>query len=73
MNRRNFISSVMGAAVAQSLAARASVVPNQLNLGAMEIAGSRTVQSRTLVLDRHRFGVNYTPSKNWWFCWNEWD
>jgi len=24
-------------------------------------------------LDRHRFGVNYTPSKNWWFCWNEWD
>jgi len=73
MNRRNFISSVMGAAVAQSLAARASVVPNQLNLGAMEIAGSRTVQSRTLALDRHRFGVNYTPSKNWWFCWNEWD
>ena len=29
--------------------------------------------SRTLALDRHRFGVNYTPSKNWWFCWNEWD
>jgi hypothetical protein len=25
------------------------------------------------MLDRHRFGVNYTPSKNWWFCWNEWD
>ena len=73
MNRRNFISSVMGAAVAQSLAARASVVLKQLNLGAMEIAGSRTVQSRTLALDRHRFGVNYTPSKNWWFCWNEWD
>lgn len=21
----------------------------------------------------HRFGVNYTPSKNWWFCWNDWD
>ncbi len=29
--------------------------------------------SRSLALDRHRFGVNYTPSKNWWFCWNEWD
>ncbi len=28
---------------------------------------------RSLALDRHRFGVNYTPSKNWWFCWNEWD
>jgi hypothetical protein len=22
---------------------------------------------------RHRFGVNYTPSRNWWFCWNDWD
>jgi endo-1,4-beta-mannosidase len=21
----------------------------------------------------HRFGVNYTPSHNWWFCWNDWD
>ncbi len=20
-----------------------------------------------------RFGVNYTPSHNWWFCWNDWD
>ena len=20
---------------------------------------------------RHRFGVNYTPSLNWWFCWND--
>ena len=21
----------------------------------------------------HRFGVNYTPSHNWWYCWNDWD
>jgi len=20
-----------------------------------------------------RFGVNYTPSKNWWYCWNDFD
>lgn len=26
-----------------------------------------------LDLERHRFGVNYTPSHNWWFCWNDWD
>ena len=26
-----------------------------------------------LDLQRHRFGVNYTPSRNWWFCWNDWD
>ena len=31
------------------------------------------MQRRGLDLNRHRFGVNYTPSKNWWFCWNEWD
>ncbi len=24
-------------------------------------------------MNRHRFGVNYTPSHNWWFCWNDWD
>jgi endo-1,4-beta-mannosidase len=24
-------------------------------------------------LSRHRFGVNYTPSHNWWFCWNDWN
>lgn len=24
-------------------------------------------------IDRHRFGVNYTPSNKWWFCWNDWD
>ena len=21
---------------------------------------------------RCRFGVNYTPSRNWWYCWNDW-
>jgi hypothetical protein len=22
---------------------------------------------------KFRFGVNYTPSKNWWYCWLDWD
>lgn len=22
---------------------------------------------------RVRFGVNYVPSKNWWFSWSDWD
>jgi endo-1,4-beta-mannosidase len=26
-----------------------------------------------LDLTRHRFGVNYTPSHNWYFCWNDWN
>ncbi len=21
---------------------------------------------------RHRFGVNYVPSRNWYYCWNDW-
>lgn len=24
-------------------------------------------------LRRHRFGVNYTPGKNWYYCWNDFD
>ena len=28
---------------------------------------------RHRLLTRHRFGVNYTPSRNWWFCWNDRD
>jgi hypothetical protein len=26
-----------------------------------------------LDIELHRFGVNYTPSHHWWFCWNDWD
>jgi hypothetical protein len=27
-----------------------------------------------IVKDRKvRFGVNYTPSKRWWYCWGDWD
>ena len=22
-------------------------------------------------IDRYRFGVNYTPSQKWWYCWND--
>lgn len=22
-------------------------------------------------INRYRFGVNYTPSQKWWFCWND--
>lgn len=39
----------------------------------MSVTSSQMVQPRGHDLNLHRFGVNYTPSKNWWFCWNEWD
>jgi len=34
-----------------------------------------TSEHGTAVRDplKHRFGANYTPSHNWWFCWNDWD
>lgn len=71
VNRRHFISSALGAAALNSLAARPLVWAEGVRrlsaprLGAAPPPGPE--------LDRHRFGVNYTPSKNWWFCWNEWD
>ncbi len=76
MHRRRFISGAMGAVVAGALPAGASdlshTVSNVLSAGGAR--GSATFQARpSLALDRHRFGVNYTPSKNWWFCWNDWD
>jgi endo-1,4-beta-mannosidase len=74
MNRREFISQAMNATVAGSLAARTPLISSCLRVGATVAAESpATPQPRILALDRHRFGVNYTPSKNWWFCWNEWE
>jgi endo-1,4-beta-mannosidase len=74
MNRRCFFSSAIGAALAGSLTTRTSAVSSRFTLLAPAVADSPAARaSRSLALDRHRFGVNYTPSKNWWFCWNEWD
>ncbi len=36
-------------------------------------AGAERPPGTGLDLTRHRFGVNYTPSHNWWFCWNDWN
>jgi hypothetical protein len=74
MNRRNFISTTMAAVVAGSLRSRGAVVSAHQGLNAVASADSQAIlHNHSLALDRHRFGVNYTPSKNWWFCWNEWD
>lgn len=40
---------------------------------AADAAGAPTRSIAPLDMERHRFGVNYTPSRNWWFCWNDWD
>jgi endo-1,4-beta-mannosidase len=63
MDRRKFLSC--GAAAAGILAARPSTMANAV--GAPALAGAQ------VDLERHRFGLNYTPSHNWWFCWNDWN
>ena len=61
MNRRNFLSA---AAATGALAASSRLVqgltPPEPSIGGLDLL-------------RHRFGVNYTPSHNWWFCWNDWN
>jgi endo-1,4-beta-mannosidase len=64
MKRRGFLRASAG--VAGALATRQ-----------VGFATASVVQADSSVawldLNRHRFGVNYTPSRNWWFCWNDWD
>lgn len=38
--------------------------------GAALLASSSRVLARTR---RVRFGVNYVPSRTWWYLWNDWD
>jgi endo-1,4-beta-mannosidase len=64
MDRRSFLAG--GAAVAGTMAASRKGVATTL-AAAVESAGP------SVDLNRHRFGVNYTPSHNWWFCWNDWN
>ena len=73
MNRRQFLASGAGAALASSW----QPGRNPIHAGTADVGSLETIPGKALgernALDRHRFGVNYTPSSNWWFCWNEWD
>jgi endo-1,4-beta-mannosidase len=64
MNRREFLKA--SAVVTGSIGTGASLFP-QTN------AATNFAPTPSLDLTRHRFGVNYTPSHNWWFCWSDWD
>ncbi len=41
--------------------------------GAAILANTSTVRPGALHKRRVRFGVNYVPTKNWWYCWGDWD
>jgi hypothetical protein len=74
MERRQFLAS---AAASAALTSSWGVGQNLLQSGAVAAgsaqAGSDKAGDLRTALKRHRFGVNYTPSHNWWFCWNEWN
>jgi hypothetical protein len=63
MDRRSFIST--STAAASSILVPTGSISRALSAAQSVPAG--------LDLTRHRFGVNYTPSHNWWFCWNDWN
>jgi endo-1,4-beta-mannosidase len=63
MNRRRFLTR--SAVVAGLYAAQRGPSSSVFAHSVIEVPG--------FDLTRHRFGVNYTPSRNWWFCWNDWD
>ena len=69
MNRRAFLSTGAAAVAATAAGARPALGNSIANLQAAAQLGPRA----NLDLQRHRFGVNFTPSRNWWFCWNDWD
>ena len=68
MDRRDFIAKAGGAAVASSFSAYAG----GMTPAASAFAGRSAVGGRRTDANRNRFGVNYTPSRDWWFCWNDW-
>jgi hypothetical protein len=57
MDRRDFLAGAGAASLAVGSASR--VLAEETAVHSLDTA-------------RHRFGVNYTPSRNWWFCWNDW-
>jgi len=64
MNRRRFLTDSMTAAAAVAVQGSAA---REL------LAQTAASNPAGLDLTRHRFGVNYTPSHNWYFCWNDWN
>lgn len=61
IGRRTFLAMASGAALATATGL------------AQQPSAEASSASDRFRLDRHRFGVNYTPSHNWWFCWNDWN
>jgi len=73
MNRRDFIAVGAGSALTASIASGRGLLPNAIASSVLNVPILEKSASMRNQLGRHRFGINYTPSENWWFCWNDWN
>ena len=73
MNRRKFLAGGASAAGAALWVSRQSVVLAGRNSTLEMPANTARRGNPRNDPGLHRFGLNYTPSHNWWFCWNEWN
>jgi endo-1,4-beta-mannosidase len=68
MHRRDFIAKSLSTIAVSQFAGGGN-----RGAEAATLQPSNSDSSRRYDIHRCRFGVNYTPSHNWWFCWNDWN
>ena len=73
MDRRNFIARGLSSAIAGSFLTDSPLSATGQPLSALRATTSGGAPTVHADIRRLRFGVNYTPSTNWWFCWNDWN
>jgi endo-1,4-beta-mannosidase len=73
MDRRDFITKGVSSAIAGSLLAESTLSVTGQPMASLRTTTTSAVPSPHADIRSLRFGVNYTPSNNWWFCWNDWN
>src|SRR4051794_33661198 len=76
VNRREFLrksSKVLAATAAMGVLPAVNEAQTSGNGAATARKGNQKLaknDGKQLLM--HRFGVNYVPSLNWYYCWNNW-
>jgi hypothetical protein len=73
MDRRNFLAGSASAAVTASWGQARNRMQGIVAGAVPAGLATETPADFSAAVSHHRFGVNYTPSHNWWFCWNDWN
>lgn len=71
MDRRKFLATGTGAALTAALGTTGQQADAMTAISGADEA-VRTTDLR-IATGHYRFGVNYTPAQDWWFCWNAWN